>query len=1340
MKKNIKKIVSLILVCVMTFSLANVPAKAATYTDVNVTSLALDGGYNYPRYHKQWNTWFVYFDTAEALPDIGDLSVKLRDGKREFTAIANKADSHLLLLRIDASYLLVDGDTTITVPEQEHTISGEEGITLKGFSFTLSGGMWYMSGQKNIPTIDYKVTPKFGVSWGDHVWNEPNEDTRKKNLYLYLDDTSTYNVSGEQWTQQLEAIATDSKQTNYYGTGVWKYTASTNSCSYINTSVTHFTGRTYHVPIDGAAEGDIYKFQGVFRDPMDGKTYLFAPITVRYTSGAWVDISGDYVEKFNGYLRLNKSDWAVSANETNSSIYLLGGDDYLPGFGNTTSDHWSITTAYLTADGGTVLAGDNPLSVAEFQKFNGVNNWYFIKFNEAVAKGTIVTIEGTFKNNKSQITFEKSQFLWNGSQWEEVLPQGKLTMSGSIGSTGQALYPVGTDSYLTDRTYEEWNDAASRLRAASTNTESGIYLDGVKKDATLIKFKGNSNYYYIEGIAGSTEGQLVTVKGVFYDNWGNGKAVVEIEESTFRYDGEKWVDYVPNSDVAIISLAVDQDYLAPKKNSDWPIWEFYLKTNQNITTNLEYFINYKIGGSDTVYTTVVQDLLDIDNVFYSKIEQDKIDEAKGTTITYLAGEYTATTDSSQKMIIAENFTFYVNQYGWSTVQEKITPDFANKVTFTHAPNIDNGGNVNGFYLLADCDDGMSLSEDWSKHLTPVALSPEDTYYTSVGEGGLWKNGTKTDVKITKFTYVDKSCYYVHAAATEGATYEVKGLFKDSNGRKVAYQPIKVTYKDGAWKQVYTSLNDTGVQHDVNSDLEVNSVDLIRLIRHTDNNMISVNDAQKDINYSGAFDKYDEDSLRKVLVGMIYYKDGVVHGTPIYNKNKVIEKMAFASPKIGTWNNDKTVFTALSDEEIDAKFQAFKAIGLTLLCSEEVATHLGGADAADPEGPNKPLWTYLEAAKRNGLGVIVASDVLYSFVHKGPESNAGNNWKAWIDDIVSTLKKYSAFRGFMIGDEWAIDYAENYTKVVSYIREAYPDLLIINSMKPAVVYEDGKGASLLTKDTGTNDTEEKAYGDYISSFASGWGHFIYDMYPLTSTKSAFWSDEECSVDPYWYTNLKYVADQVKANNYAFTTGITIQACQLSASRFGILGQKYYYLPTETEDIGFQVYTALAYGMKDIHYFSYEKHWADECVSGILDGDGKQTRVYNAVNNVNAEIDKFSNVYQSFAWKDTLDLSAGAEGSLDSKISTNYKFCLTSAKAENARAFVGCMKDTDGFDGYMVSNAAGPRENVTSKVTLTFDGATKAIVYTNGVPKTEPLTNGVCTVNVPSGEGVFVIPLR
>lgn len=69
----------------------------------------------------------------------------------------------------------------------------------------------------------------------------------------------------------------------------------------------------------------------------------------------------------------------------------------------------------------------------------------------------------------------------------------------------------------------------------------------------------------------------------------------------------------------------------------------------------------------------------------------------------------------------------------------------------------------------------------------------------------------------------------------------------------------------------------------------------------------------------------------------------------------------------------------------------------------------------------------------------------------------------------------------------------------------------------------------------------------------------------------------------------------------------------------------------------------------------------------------------------------------------------------------------------------MKNQDGFDGYMVANATGPRTGVSATVTLTFQNTTKVLVYQNGEASTVALTDGVYTAFLEVGEGAFVIPV-
>jgi len=512
------------------------------------------------------------------------------------------------------------------------------------------------------------------------------------------------------------------------------------------------------------------------------------------------------------------------------------------------------------------------------------------------------------------------------------------------------------------------------------------------------------------------------------------------------------------------------------------------------------------------------------------------------------------------------------------------------------------------------------------------------------------------------------------------------------------------------------LQDTGVDADINSDNSVNSLDLVRLIRQKDNPMLSINGAKEDINYDGSVDTYDISALRKVIVGQLYYMNGssVPYGTPAVNNSKRIEKLAYACPVIGTWAGDKfySEFKSYSDAEIDAIFQEYKATGLTLLNTEFVA-HLT-TEAVDAYN-NDALRAYLNGAQRNGLGVIVRCDYLEFLLKASDLEGTYKDWQGVMDHYVNYLSKWSSFKGFMMSDELGTTYASNYVAVAGYLHEKYPNLILFSSELPN--YAEGL-------------TGESAYKDYVNTFGTASGYFTYDNYGLRSSDPLM-GNITYEVENTWYTNLKWVAENSLNSDgtQKYIPGVTIQAFSMPAgSSWWNTYEKY--APEQAEDIGFQVYTSLAWGMQSINYFSYTEHPGDSQVANEME---LNPLVKAAVTSVNKEIDKFASVYKHFTWKKTLDLQNTTNSSTGNSR-------LASAKVSGARTLIGCMKDADGFDGYMIANAAGPRTSTAANVTLTFNNATKAIAYIDGEKTTVNLTNGAYTFNVGVGEGIFVIPIR
>ncbi len=964
---------------------------------------------------------------------------------------------------------------------------------------------------------------------------------------------------------------------------------------------------------------------------------------------------------------------------------------------------------------------------------------YADKLYRAVAVGAqagdTYTVKGLFKDQNGYVVgFLPISVTFDGSKWSQVdlgvLEEydTTLTIKGNTWASPGAtrIQLKGTDAYLAG-IEEIWSpESVYRL---TPEANSGIYLNGnIASGATLSKYYGNSCLYMVENLTGVTDGDTVSVKGTFYAN--NGKTKFTIEEKKYVYDAstEGWADWTMPEYTGTLKIEGSEVPNATPRN-----WFAMVGTDAYVPGSTDNSMNLIAvdDGTSGIYVGTATDIgSKVAASYFKKYTSSfyQIDlgiEVADDAVVTIKGVF-CSLDGNAKITFEESKFQYTGGV-WVDYVEKPS-EYSGTLSFA-------GDDYN--HYAPDC---MYLrgTDEYLKEDDPAGgdhWGGEERYMVSAdANSGIFLNDTPTNGALIKLNGAT-NLYWAQSfgTATDGDTLTIKGTFITADQKvKITFEEVRILYKDGKWQDTYLALPDTGVSHDVNADGELNAQDLVRLSRHLSEEMVAVNEACVDVNFSGQTDDYDKASLRKILVGMIFYYEGEVYGKPVYSEQKVIEKMAYDCPEIGIWNADKTVFTPYSESEIDAILQKYKAAGLTLINTEKIAEHFH--DTSLETEQHKPLRTYLKAAERNGLGVIVFSNIIHYMLtaEQGPEVY-GEGWQTFLGNEVDKLLAYSsAFRGFVLADELTIQYAENYQKVTSFLHENYPELLLYTSQLPVTVYDqtgDNKGVGALT--TNTSASKEDAYRDYVWSYAEETGHFIYDLYPLVYSEDKIFGqtyESEYGVVDDWYLNLQYVANEVKEHNYSFTTGITIQACKLRG--WSNLWNSYEtYAPEKDEDIGFQVYTAMAYGVNNINYFSYGDHWDEEVLEGMTN-----EKVYTAVSNVNAQIDQLANAYLSFSWIDTLDIKAGTT------VTDTGEERLKSVEVNGARALVGRMKDADGFNGYMVANADGPRENKTLTVSLAFNNAEKALVYTNGVQEEVELTDGTCTLTIPSGQGVFVIPLR
>jgi hypothetical protein len=238
---------------------------------------------------------------------------------------------------------------------------------------------------------------------------------------------------------------------------------------------------------------------------------------------------------------------------------------------------------------------------------------------------------------------------------------------------------------------------------------------------------------------------------------------------------------------------------------------------------------------------------------------------------------------------------------------------------------------------------------------------------------------------------------------------------------------------------------------------------------------------------------------------------------------------------------------------------------------------------------------------------------------------------------------------------------------------------------------------------------------------------------------------------WLYNLQLSA--AAGLQHGFTTGITLQAHGQTISRTDLLVEDTSLGlrdPNEKDDIGFQVYTSLAYGMKYLSYYTYAPHRKQNnkhyYTGTMIEYDENQniveTDTYRAVQAVNNDILQFDHVFLDYDWRGTIGISKQNKDELFGQLE-NYSTSTIGSYEATHDALIGCMYDPDKkLNGYWLVNAVDPQDNQSNEVTVEFTGKTRVIVYnpSKGIyGEIQELNNSTYTAELGSGEGQFVIPL-
>ena len=475
---------------------------------------------------------------------------------------------------------------------------------------------------------------------------------------------------------------------------------------------------------------------------------------------------------------------------------------------------------------------------------------------------------------------------------------------------------------------------------------------------------------------------------------------------------------------------------------------------------------------------------------------------------------------------------------------------------------------------------------------------------------------------------------------------------------------------------------------------------------------------------------------------------VQEGTPVYEDDVEIEIGAYAGPRVLKYRFYNGQYGGKADDPeggwegwlTKEAFRDYMDCGFTYAMPEydglyDVTTD-GKTRVTAYSFEESDLYAYMEMAEKMGLPVVIGSSILTGLT-KTTDYRLTEDVKNHLKEMVETLSQYKMFKGFTLRDEPDVAYAQSFKAVYDYMKKLNPDLYFFTSYLPIHHPDALKFSKNYSGDV------EVAYNEYMDAYADATEVFIYDHYPLIADPTS----GTTSVSEQWFANLQAAAKH--GAEKAHRTGITLQA-----SSYGPEGgeetQEHRRAIKTKADASYQVYTALAYGMKDIAWFTYWEHWmssnSEEHYTAMVDYPEKpgeepiKTDAYYAVKEINHEIQKFDHVFLKFNWEGTTAIAKkDTEMSLPLTYIDDYKSPRIKDVKASEEAIIGCMKDEKGYDGFMIVNATDPALDKTSSVTVNFNKATKALAYIEGTETTIDLKDGTYTFELKAGEGVFVIPI-
>ena len=458
---------------------------------------------------------------------------------------------------------------------------------------------------------------------------------------------------------------------------------------------------------------------------------------------------------------------------------------------------------------------------------------------------------------------------------------------------------------------------------------------------------------------------------------------------------------------------------------------------------------------------------------------------------------------------------------------------------------------------------------------------------------------------------------------------------------------------------------------------------------------------------------------------------------------MVDFTAYAAPTV------KRQVSEADQDKLDAAYAKLseagfsKAIALYEGYSEETGNDIFETIQKRSATAEKAATTVLDIAEKHNVQYYVRDWSFYGLGKNGgtyedtSKIDTEEKFKTVIDTMFSSNNPYIkkvAYAGNFAYDEPTADQLKHVAWQMKYYKQNVPNGEMFVNLAP----HHKKANTGLIGGFFDDQKYEDYLTDYFDNIAPTLGYVCFDHYPLKNDNT---------LEEMYYNNLQVVANKCKGTTSSEGKPIELRTyVQATGDSTGLRNLN------NIADLRFQIYSGMAFGVKEFIYYSYASDTgeADEHYSLFNQQTQEYTWVYDAAKKVNNEVHGIEKNYLDYGWQQVMYV----EGTEDlNKNNTLFRNVTNASSLSGINSvsgtqdtLVGAFTANNGTkaaasrtNAYMVVNASNPTDNATNTVTMKFDSASAVSVCKNGKQTIIPISSNQYTFMLNPGEGAFIIPL-